>query len=83
MPLSLIKKAKKKVVGTKQTLKSIEKGKVEKVYVAKDAEAHVVKDLLEKCQAIGIEVAYVDTMAELGKACGIDVGAASAAIIES
>lgn len=71
----------KKVVGTKQTIKAIEKGSATQVYVAKDAEQHVVRDLLEKCKIKEIPIIYVDTMIDLGKACGIDVGAASAAVI--
>ena len=77
----LLEQTKRKVVGTKQTIKAIEKGNVIEVYVAKDAEGHVVRDLLEKSKTKEIPVVYVDTMVELGKACGIDVGAASAAII--
>ncbi|HAA89863.1 MAG: Ribosomal protein HS6-type [Thermoanaerobacterales bacterium 50_218] len=76
-----LKNAQKRVVGTKQTKKAVEKGIAQLVYVAKDAEEHVTSPLLQLCSEKGVEVVMVDSMAELGKACGIKVGAASAAIL--
>ena len=70
-----------KTIGTKQTLKAIEKGIVEIVYIAKDAEHKVTNPVADFCKQKNITVEYVDTMAELGNACGIDVGAATAAIL--
>ncbi|MCL4424437.1 MAG: ribosomal L7Ae/L30e/S12e/Gadd45 family protein [Firmicutes bacterium] len=81
MSCDQLKMAKKRSVGTKQTLKAILKGEAKLVFVAKDAEAHVVKDLLRACQERGVELVYADSMQALGAACGIQVGAASAAII--
>ncbi|MCF6097701.1 ribosomal L7Ae/L30e/S12e/Gadd45 family protein [Thermovorax subterraneus] len=79
--LSKLKSAPKKTVGTKQTLKAVEKGQAAVVFIAEDAEEHVVAGLKELCRAKGIEIVPVATMKELGEACGIDVGAASAAIL--
>jgi len=74
--------AKKKTVGTKQTQKAVEKGQTRVVYVAKDAEERILSPLLRLCKEKGVEVVMVDSMNELGRHCGIKVGAASAAIIE-
>ncbi len=74
--------AKKKTVGTKQTQRAVEKGQARVVYVAKDAEERISSPLLRLCAEKGVEVVMVDSMIELGKQCGIKVGAASAAIIE-
>ncbi|MGB9791426.1 MAG: ribosomal L7Ae/L30e/S12e/Gadd45 family protein [Thermacetogeniaceae bacterium] len=74
--------AKKKTVGTKQTMRAVERGQARVVYVANDAEERVVGPLLKLCEEKGIEVVRVDSMSELGRRCGIKVGAASAAIIE-
>lgn len=82
MPISSLESAKKKIVGTKQTLKALEKGLAKKVFIASDAEQHVVKPLLRYCQEKGIPVVTIDTMKDLGKACGIEVGCASAALIK-
>jgi len=82
MPVSGLVSAKKKSVGTKQTFKALEKGLAKKVFIASDAEQHVVKPLVQQCHAKGVPVVTVDSMKDLGKACGIEVGCASAALIE-
>lgn len=82
MTLERLKAAKKKTIGSKQTQKAIEKGSAKAVYLAQDAEAHVTKPLIQLCQGKNIPVETVETMAALGKACGIEVGSASAAIVE-
>lgn len=74
--------ARKKTVGTKQTQKAVEKGQILVVYIARDAEEKVTAPLVGLCKEKGIEVVFVDKMQELGEACGIKVGAASAAVIE-
>jgi len=74
--------ARVKTVGTKQTLKAIQKGLPRVVYVARDADEHVLRELLRLCREKNVEVVYADSMAKLGQACGIQVGAASAAVLE-
>jgi large subunit ribosomal protein L7A len=75
-----LKNASNKVVGTKQTQKAVEKGQVQVVYVARDAEERVVAPIIKLCEEKGLELVLVDTMAELGRACCIKVGAAAAAL---
>ncbi|HOB87614.1 MAG TPA: ribosomal L7Ae/L30e/S12e/Gadd45 family protein [Bacillota bacterium] len=77
-----IKNAREKVVGTKQTLKALDKGEALLVYVAKDADSKIIQPVLALCEAKGVEVKPVDSMADLGSMCGIKVGAAAAAITE-
>lgn len=72
----------RKAVGINQTVKIIKSGRAKTVYVARDAESKVVKPVEELCSQNNIELIYVDTMKELGSMCGIDVGAATAALIE-
>ncbi len=71
-----------KVIGIKQSLKAVEGGIVEVAFVAADADEKVVKDFKELCVKNNIEIIYADTMKQLGKACGIDVGAAVACILK-
>lgn len=75
------KLAKSKTVGLKQTQRALEKGLVQRVYVAIDAENHVLRPILEWCRIHNVERIDVPTMKELGKACGIEVGTAVAAIL--
>ncbi len=78
----LLKKARVKVVGTKQTLKSLEKGEVIHLFIARDAEDKIVRPVLAVCEEKSIEPLYVESMLQLGKVCGSKVKAAVAAITE-
>ncbi|NLJ99905.1 MAG: 50S ribosomal protein L7Ae-like protein [Clostridia bacterium] len=82
MSLTDLKEAASRVFGTKQTSKAVQNGRAKVVYIARDAENHVVDPLMKTCKEKGIEVVMVDSMKELGNACNIDVGAASAALIQ-
>lgn len=81
MSLERLRTARKRSIGTKQTAKAIEKGKAQTVYVARDAEDHVTRELIRLAREHGLELVLVDSMAVLGKACGIEVGAAAAAVL--
>lgn len=70
----------KKVIGAKQALKAIERDQALKVFLGSDADNRVVQPIREMCQRKGIEVDDAVTMAELGKACGIEVSAAAVAV---
>lgn len=76
-----LKHASQKTVGLKQTQRAMEKGLVRRVYIAEDAEKHVLRPILDWCAAHHVEPVKVLTMKELGKACGIEVGTAVAAIL--
>ncbi len=71
----------KRVVGIKQTKKALSDGVVRSVLIAQDAEERIVAPLVELCERSSVAVTYVDSMKELGSACGIDVGAAVVALI--
>ena len=51
------------------------------VLIAQDAEERIVAPLVELCERSSVAVTYVDSMKELGSACGIDVGAAVVALL--
>ncbi|HBS58755.1 MAG TPA: 50S ribosomal protein L7Ae-like protein [Firmicutes bacterium] len=82
MTVEKIKKARKRAIGSKQTMKAIEKGIATVVYLARDADEHVLRPLIDLCTSRNINLVWVDTMLVLGKACGIEVGSAAAAVIE-
>ncbi|HWP98258.1 MAG TPA: ribosomal L7Ae/L30e/S12e/Gadd45 family protein [Syntrophomonadaceae bacterium] len=69
------------VIGSKQVKKALNKGIVQKVFLASDAEPRVIEPLQLLCHQHRIEVVMVETMKLLGDACGIDVGSAAVAII--
>ncbi|QGQ93611.1 50S ribosomal protein L7ae-like protein [Paenibacillus psychroresistens] len=81
MPYEKVKQADKISIGTKQATKMIEAGKAQEVFVAKDADPRVTTKVIALCKKMGVQVTYVDSMKLLGKACGIEVGAAIAAVV--
>ena len=80
--VTAIKKANKRCVGLRETTKAIENDKAQKVFLAKDAEDKVKIPVEKKCENKDIEVVYVESMWELGRACDIDRGASTAAILK-
>lgn len=68
-------------IGTKQTIRMINLGLAEEVYVAQDADPRITSKVVALCNEASVKVTYVDTMKELGRACGIEVGAATVAIV--
>ncbi|GFR38857.1 ribosome-associated protein L7Ae-like [Insulibacter thermoxylanivorax] len=79
MSYEKVSQARKLCVGTKQTLKMVELGKAEHVFVAEDADPRITSKVIQLCEKKDVPIIYVDSMRKLGKACGIDVGAAMAA----
>jgi len=77
-----LKHTSNKTVGLKQTKRALEKGLIQKVYLAKDADAHVLRPIMELSKQNHVEMTEVPTMVELGKACGIEVGAAVVGILK-
>jgi large subunit ribosomal protein L7A len=72
----------RKTVGIKQSLKAVEAGTARLLFIAKDADEKVVGNLKVLAQNSSIEIVYVDTMKQLGKACGIEVGASAACLLK-
>ena len=72
---------KEKVVGLKQVRRAVAAGKVRKVFLACDADPRLTEPVEELCQAAGISVVTDYTMAQLGKACRITVGASVVAVL--
>ena len=76
-------KKNKVVVGAKQLRKALEKGNAKFVCLAKNADPSITEPLEEKCRVLNVPFRWVSTMAELGNACGIEVGAAAAAAVNT
>ena len=71
----------KMVVGAKQLRKALLKGRASRVFLAKNADPAITEPIEEMCGKLHIQITWVRSMAELGHKCGIEVGAAAAAII--
>jgi len=70
------------IVGSKQTLKAMANNQVEKVFLAKDIDQPLKKEILMAVNNNNIPFEIVESKNELGRICGIDVSAASAALLK-
>ncbi|MGC4378176.1 50S ribosomal protein L7ae-like protein [Fictibacillus sp. Mic-4] len=80
MSYEKVTQAQEIIVGTKQTIKALQNGEVKALVVAEDADSRVTGKVLTVAREMNVPVTMVDSMKKLGKACGIDVGAATVAI---
>ena len=72
----------KKAVGLRAVTKAMEKDQVLEAFVAGDADMFIRAKIETFCNEKRIRLTPVATMEELGKACGIDVGASAAALLK-
>lgn len=70
-----------KVTGAKQVSRALKAGSVLRVYLAQDADPRITQPIEAVCQNGEIPVEWVETMTQLGSACGISVGSAVAALV--
>ena len=73
----------KVVVGTKQLKKAVKAGHARYVFLAENADPAITEPLAELCEQNNIQITWVESMTDLGRACGIEVGAAAAAVLNS
>ena len=65
-----------KIVGLKQSVRMLQSGMAKKAFIAKDAAPNVTDTIVALCNEKKVPVKWVKSMSELGKASGIEVGAA-------
>ena len=80
MSYEKVKQAEKTIIGTKQAVKAMQKGLVKEVYIALDVEQKIID--LARLTAIdnNVTIYYVGSKVDLGRACGLHVGASVVAI---
>ena len=72
----------KVVVGAKQLRKALENGRARFVFMAQNADPALTEPIAALCQQNQVSYTWVGSMADLGRACGIEVGAAAAAAVD-
>ena len=70
------------VVGAKQLKKAVKAGRARYVFLAENADPAVTEPLEQLCTDNHIQITWVHSMTELGRSCGIEVGAAAAAVVD-
>ena len=73
---------KKTVVGAKQLRKAVTSGQAKYVFLAENADPAITEPIEKMCLEMNIQISWVRSKADLGRACGIEVGAAAAAVVE-
>ena len=73
--------AKNKVIGVKQTRRALRDGKAAMLFLARDADPALTDPLEELCRQQKLPVDRSYTLEELGRAAGIQVGAAVIAVL--
>lgn len=68
-------------VGYKQTIRALNETAVEKVFLAEDCDTKISVPVEKLCGEKNVPVLYAESMNELGRMCGIDVGASCAVIL--
>ena len=71
----------KVIVGSKQLRKALRAGTARQVFLAENADPAVTEPIAAMCTELHIQITWVRSMADLGRACGIEVGAAAAAVV--
>lgn len=69
-----------KAVGTRQVLRGLKAGTVKRVYVANDADTYLFQQVVRAAEEAGVPAVRVESMKDLGRALGLDVSCAAAAI---
>lgn len=80
MSYEKVKQAKKTIIGTKQTVKAMQKGLVKEIYIALDVEERIIELARRTAQENNVLIHYVESKVDLGKACGLRLGASVVAI---
>jgi large subunit ribosomal protein L7A len=82
MSYEKVSQAHKIIVGTKQSVKALVNNEVKEVVIAEDADFRITQKVIQSAEQLHIPLTKVSSMKKLGKACGIEVGAAAVAIIQ-
>ncbi len=72
----------KRIVGLKQVLKGISENIFSKIYIASDVDEVIRQRIITACNQKETCYEEVFSMVELGNACEIDVGAATAGVLK-
>lgn len=72
----------KVVVGSKQLRKALANGRARRVWLAENADPAITEPIEAMCRQNSVDYVWVSSKQELGRSCGIEVGAAAAAAVD-
>ena len=65
------------------TERAIQRGEAKKVYLAMDVDRKIREKIEALAKEKGIEIEWVSSAKELGRACGIEVASSCVAVLDS
>lgn len=77
-----LRNAVRKAVGTKAVLRALKAGEAARVYVATDTDMFLYQKIVRAVEEAGVRPVRVESGKELGKACGLQIGCAAAALLK-
>ena len=77
----LLRQPDKRVVGTKQVLRAIRDGRATRVFLCRDADEFIYRQVEAASEENHVPVTVMESMDKLGKLCQIGVKTASAALV--
>ena len=78
--MEMLKAAAKKAVGTKEVLRALKANEAACAFVASDIDTFLYQKVTRAGAEAGIPVHKVESSKELGRACGLTIGCAAAAV---
>lgn len=78
----LLRQPDRRVVGTKQVLRALKEEKAAKVFLCKDADDFIYRQVQALCEEKRVPIQVMDNMQELGKLCLVGVKTAAAAVLK-
>lgn len=72
----------KVVVGTRETIKAVEEKNVIRIFLAGDSDRQLKDKIMKIARIYNIPLKIINSKLALGRVCGIDVAAATAAILK-
>ncbi len=76
-------KTREHTAGMRTTLRAVESGRAEKVYIAEDADVFVRRRVQELCQQSNVPYEYVPDMKTLGGLAGLPIKTSCAAVLKA
>ena len=73
----------RRVVGTKQVLRAVKEERAAHVFLCKDADEFIYRQVEALCEEKHVPVTKLDSMAQLGKMCLVGVKTATAAVLKA
>ena len=77
-----LRQAENRVVGTRQVLRAIRDGRATRVFLCKDADDFLYRQVEAACEEQRVPITVMDSMEKLGKLCLVGVKTAAAALLK-